>query len=566
MSALVKVWTSSICVLGLAAGSLFASSNPAWSEDSTSTSRISEPVAYVPDVSPSSELDPDLSWPPLLGAPGQIGITVEDYWMLQSAIRVSSPGGQPICYSMDDPVCAELAEQYGWWILRVAPPCAQALAWEECVEGLAIKSGGLPFRDLQLIGTAPGTTFDPDESRGLPTGSTMSLFQDPADPSLRYAAYLGGQMGSPQNPFYLGEFSAQVIPYRTVPMGMQPGSGGCLFTSEGRCSYRAPFPEDSTFQMSMRLRKQMTGWLGGRLADPTLEVQPWSDTLNKLTVTANPVGVPLVAVAIPVSEASPEIMDYWRENFTCAGNVPCTSGVMHGRSGGFDPQQLELFAEPLGQTATKVIPTWSVSSLPTGPGRGQPCLFSTTRVVGLVTTNATVYDSSPPSFTEGSLRYKVAGLHRIPGGAVFEGSYNLLLRSDAARCLYRFSDAPIKAEISVTSQDGVEQVATTSVSEKDGWLKLGAYGFTFSQPTISVTLTSEEATTQSIVCKKGKKRTLVTGVSPACPDGWKQVSSKRKFVINCVKQDSTIEGPRKVKVKGTERTPPQCPAGYQLRR
>jgi hypothetical protein len=116
----------------------------------------------------------------------------------------------------------------------------------------------------------------------------------------------------------------------------------------------------------------------------------------------------------------------------------------------------------------------------------------------------------PPAFEDGALRYRVAALHRVPGGAVLEGSYNLVLRSDVARCLYRLSDAPVMASISVTSNDGIEQVATTAVSEQDGWLRL----------------TSQKPTQTTITCKKGKKLKKVTGVNPVCPTGWKLVGRR----------------------------------------
>lgn len=519
-------------------------------------------------ANPSSAEDPDLSWPPgAIHSPDRIGFIVEDGWLLSSAIRTASPYLQPMCSSLNDPVCIDSAAQYGWWILRVAPPCTVALEWEECVEGVAVRGEDGIVRDLNFIGLAPGPTFAPVESRGLPTGSTMSLFEDPENPHIRYAAYLGGQMGGRRGPFYLHEFSAQLIPYRTVRMGQQPAGGTCLFEESGNCSYRVAFPADTSFRLSVKLSNKVTGWLGGRLSDPTLEVEQATGSLNRLAVTADPVDVPLVAVGIPVSEASPQIMDYWRKTFTCEGNVPCTRGVVSGQSSGpHGATLLDLFSEQLGDTATKLIPTWSVSSLPIRSDKVQPCLDSTTRLMGLVTTNATVYESSPPSFVARSLRYKVAGLHRIPGGEVFSGSYNLLLRSDAARCLYGFSNAPVTAEISVISSDGVEQVATTSVSERGGWLRLGAAGFHFSQPTISVTLSSQAPASRAIVCKKGKQRRLVSGSAPVCPDGWKRVTSKKRFTIQCLKQNSGVEGPRRVTLSGTERRPPQCPAGYRLRR
>ena len=109
------------------------------------------------------------------------------------------------------------------------------------------------------------------------------------------------------------------------------------------------------------------------------------------------------------------------------------------------------------------------------------------------------------------------------------------MRSDIARCIYGFSNAPIKAEISITSDDGEKKVATTVVNEKNGWLYLSAKGFTFSAPTINVKLTQEKVVAaaptatvtvakkkSTISCVKGKTTKKVTAVSPKCPAGYKK--------------------------------------------
>jgi hypothetical protein len=109
------------------------------------------------------------------------------------------------------------------------------------------------------------------------------------------------------------------------------------------------------------------------------------------------------------------------------------------------------------------------------------------------------------------------------------------MRSDIARCLYGFSNAPIKAEISITSDDGEKKVATTIVNEKNGWLYLSAKGFTFSSPTINVKLSQEKAAVAlpvatvtlpkksvTITCVKGKTTKKVSGTSPKCPAGYKK--------------------------------------------
>jgi hypothetical protein len=109
-----------------------------------------------------------------------------------------------------------------------------------------------------------------------------------------------------------------------------------------------------------------------------------------------------------------------------------------------------------------------------------------------VTTNALAYSGGAPVFKNGFLSYQVAGAHYLPDGATpVQGSYDLALRSETARCLYGFSKAPISGTISVVGSQGEKKIATTVLREKAGWLTLAAYGFTFSSPTIKVKLTQK---------------------------------------------------------------------------
>jgi hypothetical protein len=165
---------------------------------------------------------------------------------------------------------------------------------------------------------------------------------------------------------------------------------------------------------------------------------------------------------------------------------------------------------------------------------------------GVIGTNAVVYSDGPPKFDkeEQSLNYTVGASHLDSKGDLFKGYYQLNLRSDVARCLYGFGSAPIQAKIEVSSSDGTPSVATTVISEKDGWLKMTAGGFTFSTPSIKVkfsqaaepvvTPTPTPSATPSatvkpivtkkivIVCMKGKVIKKVTAIKPKCPTGYKK--------------------------------------------
>jgi hypothetical protein len=151
------------------------------------------------------------------------------------------------------------------------------------------------------------------------------------------------------------------------------------------------------------------------------------------------------------------------------------------------------------------------------------CLVDTDRVLGLVTTNATVYDGTAPTFKNGNLNYQLSGMHYLPGGADLNlGTYNLVMRSDVARCIYGFSQAPLSATVSVLNEQGAKTTATSVVSEKNGWLKLAAYGFTFSKKTIRAKITKAKPT--RLVCvsvaDESKVRN-VRAINPKCPKGFK---------------------------------------------
>ena len=147
----------------------------------------------------------------------------------------------------------------------------------------------------------------------------------------------------------------------------------------------------------------------------------------------------------------------------------------------------------------------------------------------------------PPKFADGFLNYRVSGFHFGPDGKTPNlGTYDLVLRSDAARCLYGFSNAPVSATVSIAGADGSQSVATTVVTEKDGWLKMKAAGFTFSEKQIKVKITQEPSAAatpapaastapvavakkkSTITCVKGKTAKKVSAVSPKCPAGFKK--------------------------------------------
>ncbi len=101
-------------------------------------------------------------------------------------------------------------------------------------------------------------------------------------------------------------------------------------------------------------------------------------------------------------------------------------------------------------------------------------------------TNATVYKAAAPVYdaASGFLSYTVAAPHYMSSGELFKGAYSLIIRSDVARCIYKFTSAPSTSTVEVIDTGGQTSAAVTNVSEQDGWVKLSASGFTHSTPTI----------------------------------------------------------------------------------
>jgi hypothetical protein len=165
------------------------------------------------------------------------------------------------------------------------------------------------------------------------------------------------------------------------------------------------------------------------------------------------------------------------------------------------------------------------------------CFDKSNQINGVLMTNATTYSAGPPTFKSGTLTYQVAAPHLMSDGSVMKGHYNLVIRSEVARCIYGFSSAPVNAEVSVVNSNGEAQIATVIVGERNGWLYLKANNFEFSSPVIKVKLSQEAdplatptpsasakpaVKTATITCIKGKTSKKFTAVKPKCPAGFKK--------------------------------------------
>ena len=149
---------------------------------------------------------------------------------------------------------------------------------------------------------------------------------------------------------------------------------------------------------------------------------------------------------------------------------------------------------------------------------------------GVISTNATVFVQGPPKLDSGgNLDFQVAATSLKENGEVNLGTYNLSIADEVAKCIWGTSNLGVGASISVITQEGVKQVATTSMGKSDGQLNFAASGFHYSTNKISISLGAKVKNSptkspkkSSITCVKGKLTKKVTAVNPKCPAGYKK--------------------------------------------
>lgn len=333
----------------------------------------------------------------------------------------------------------------------------------------------------------------------------------------------------------------------------------CVMTSRnGRCLQRRALPNNLSVKVTVRLSQSPSGWLHGRIAEPDMQLaEPGDGAGYRLTLGGKSISVPVVKSGGKFADLPPSIQDAYRATggfksspgFTrdfgctkCADPTTRNSTSTPLAYGKDSLDELALWLPHVADRASGNLSTWSIRTIPASevsPAASQ-CFKVDGTLKGMVATNASVYSAGPPAFDaeEGTLNYRVSAPHYTSGMQKFLGTYDLIIRSDIARCIYGLQNVPVNATISVLEGDETTTVATKIVSERDGWLRLAAYGFGFSAPTIKVKLTAQSTAIaegkktaprtlnskkrRSITCVRGRLIRNVTGANPVCPKGFRK--------------------------------------------
>jgi hypothetical protein len=514
------------------------------------------------------------------------------------------PESDPTCDSLKDEACSSGNVRYQAVIPFCTGPADMNCTEDVGVIDEAGKKTSAVFS--RYFPTVAENQFVGDVNAKLPSGVAGSIFTLPSAAhdggDNYYLSVLLSGGGQDLNSIRLSDFSVQLSPVKLEPTtGLGEGDAGwgivkandggnptgkdvfvnkgpgfagnnfCVATSykEGLCAQRYAFPAGIKFYVKVRSQQSPSGWMHGRVSDPNIQLSEAAGTTS-IEMQGFPVAVPAVYKMYTYPEMPQALKDEYdvttggyKKDPNFARNP--TNYVQGGRSAEdpdplkrnniYEPtpsskagmEQLKLWIPFIKDKATALLSYWTVRTLTQDEMEGSSqCFRDSNRVSGIVTTNATQYSAGPPTLdkSEGTLNYVVAAPHYDPRDKDFKGSYDLVMRSDVARCVYGFSKAPINATISITSDDGTPQVATTVIGERNGWLYLQAKNFEFSAPIIKAKLTQEVvveptptptptptatptvkpvvAKKTTITCVKGKTTKKVTAVKPKCPSGFKK--------------------------------------------
>ena len=519
--------------------------------------------------------------------------------------REKDDGRFLFCKDLDDPNCIKAPEIYAPSHL---PPCDVQLTINCIANVFAIDPSGNKLLGTfqKYIADAGPRDYPANQALNLPQGRGMggvwnipgAVF-DGASTNYFVSVLVTAHLNKPADTkistqkFNIGSFEAAITPVQEITGKFKPqfaqdstnpsndgspnggvGSGNnseeynpdCVVRGEGVCELPREFPANFRFGLTVILGNQINGWFHGRISKPIVVTKDLGDSKFQIQIEANPVVVPMIKERIPTSQISTDLRSFLTSGSTqsFAGGGTVGGYYVPGPTGENAFEMARLWMPLLKDKATKSNSFWKARNLNFGANDAlRSCSINNPDLVGIVSTNALVYSAGPPEFnsTTQSIEYKLLSPHFQADGKETIGTYDLLLKSDVARCIYGFTNAPVRASISVVGESGESKVATESISEKDGWLIFSANGFTFSNPTVRVKL-FQEAPVVTPTPTPTPSPSLTPSVTPSATPTPTPTPSSSPIISKPFVKKSTIVCVKGKTVKRVTAIKPICPKGY----
>ena len=336
----------------------------------------------------------------------------------------------------------------------------------------------------------------------------------------------------------------------------------CYANDDGVCLHRREFQPNTRLKISLQLPKFISGWLNGRLNKPAVTSNSFSANTDLVTVEAGPEENIFAGKWMNRSDIkdfsfkNSEIEKQFKGMFQGYYNRDNPNSLRDsGEEGAIDAY--DLWAPYMGENAFAVNKTWTLSNARSN--NPSNCVQKETGgIQGVVTTNASAYEATAPKYNKenGTLEYRVAAPHFAPDGKTENiGTYGLAMSITLLQCLYGITNVPTSASVSITTNAGVERVATVALNQIGKWVFLSAENFTFSSPTLRIKLNqTSSATTQSTGTTEVKKESPAPEVKEVKEVAAAKPAAAKKITITCTK------GKLIKKLSGTN---PKCPAGFK---
>jgi hypothetical protein len=492
-------------------------------------------------ITASQPVQAETTWLPITSAAeGEAIIAIKELDMNAVSSRFGMPPNSwntndaRICANgPDDKFCDYESGYISFTANQVLPLCKTATD-ENCIVGLKAGLAATPLVPAEIVREVDIATYDfEDTAKGLYKSGKPVIFKAanaPADGGITeyvVTTNVRMQFDKRKGKYISTELEASIFPFRETSGGNKVGlfereqancwpgdaDGVCIYgwpqkktcawEESGRCGEVVAFTPESRFQLEVRVSKSIAGWFRGRIQRPDISISSFSITNNTVIVSAEPTSVARMEAKVNMAAATEAERALANTGGTTSGmpvagckeirllcgNIAKGQPAMNSKA----IQWVDSFRKAANDTAVGISSLWNFTTIDVNSLGSNRCLADTSKVQGIVTTNATALDGTPPAFSNGTLTYNVAGLHFQPDGKELNlGAYDLVIRSDTARCLYGFGKAPLSATVSVVNEKGKKTTATTVVSEKNGWLKMAAYGFTFSKKTIKVKISKKK--------------------------------------------------------------------------
>lgn len=323
-----------------------------------------------------------------------------------------------------------------------------------------------------------------------------------------------------------------------------------IFPVDGLSEYE--FPANVKIRVRLNLGiviNDLWGWFHGRVINPDV-VMDLDSALGVLEVSGAPSFTPMgLTKSKKISDLSANMNLFGCDGQPGINTCPPKPGLKQfSTDGNADLSFFSAFEKEFKEVSTTGVRTewWIETTRWPNDALIDNCPAPQNGFAGIVTTNASMYKPSAPSWdsTDNSFVFQVASPHRGLTGELNQGYYSLILPLDLAQCRWGRQLANAKAVVSITSDDGANQVGVATYKISKNLLIFNISGFNYSSPKIKVSLApspqivapspqpNEEKVSslpkpavpkkKTIVCTNGKQLKKVTAISPKCPIGYKK--------------------------------------------